>query len=493
MSLEVAEPTGSLFDGRVERRSGSGADCGETSQHMKAGAAVREALSVDRTAEPPPVTPICHLPIGPREKKEAERLSSQHIPLLSWQLFPTNHLSSQPSNMSTTTIITPPEPRTLFPPLLAYLPTAFMSPRPPPALLPLLSPILRQRVNLLAGNTSSGQGGWLNLLSWSTSRSSKLGGKIENLQLEAHPVSGELELEDIDKVGYRRVDEETLQCCLQVEEFGLLPVYVWCENDAEGGQTGGTTGWRLAELRALEDLSDDIAQWTDSIAIANDVFESQSHPNAPATTSYPQHASAADEDDDDDYWASYDRTPNNRTPARTPAKRASPAPQASAAATSSNLGPTKEELEYFARYAEEVQPALDDHDPDEETPETANSTLRGGELSEQRSVPTQPAGEPNTNPAPPMYASSNNEFNNALQKEQAELEAPRPTSPASSVDRLERGAEDMTRAEVGVKQFISTEMKSMYRLARSVGMGREEFERIIKTEIDVLGMLEADD
>ncbi|KAH0150105.1 hypothetical protein KCU67_g10784, partial [Aureobasidium melanogenum] len=63
----------------------------------------------------------------------------------------------------------------------------------------------------------------------------------------------------------------------------------------------------------------------------------------------------------------------------------------------------------------------------------------------------------------------------------------------SSVDVLERGAEDMTRAEIGVKQFISTEMKSMFRLARSVGMGREEFERIIKTEIDVLSMLEADD
>ena len=119
MSLEVAEPTESLFDGRVERRSGSGADCGETSQHMKAGAAVGEALSVDRTAEPP-VTPIYHLPIGPREKKEAERLSSQHIPFLSWQLFPTNHLPSQPSNMSTT-IITPPEPH-----LCLGLPTASM-------------------------------------------------------------------------------------------------------------------------------------------------------------------------------------------------------------------------------------------------------------------------------------------------------------------------------------------------------------------------------
>jgi len=293
--------------------------------------------------------------------------------------------------------------------------------------------------------------------------------------LEAHPVSGELELEDIDKIGYKRVDEETLQCCLQVEEFGLLPVYMWCENDAEGGQVGGTTGWRLAELRALEDLSEDIAQWSDSIDAANDVFESKSHPNAPSTT-IPQQATAEDDDD---------RTPNNRTPARTPAKRASPAPGTN---STSNLAPTNDELEYFARYAAEVQPALDDHDPDEEHPETADSTLRGGEFSAQKA-----AGEPNTNPAPPMYAAENSEFNRTLQSQKQELEAPRPTSPGSSVDVLERGAEDMTRAEIGVKQFISTEMKSMFRLARSVGMGREEFERIIKTEIDVLSMLEADD
>ncbi|KAG9619903.1 hypothetical protein KCU77_g15092, partial [Aureobasidium melanogenum] len=287
---------------------------------------------------------------------------------------------------------------------------------------------------------------------------------------------------DIDKISYRRVDEETLQCCLQVEEFGLLPVYVWCENDADGGQVGGASGWRLAELRALEDLSDDVAQWTSSIAAANDAFESQSHPNAPSST-IPQQATAEDDDDDDDYWASYDRTPNNRTPARTPAKRASPAP----GTASSNLAPTNDELEYFARYAAEVQPALDDHDPDEEHPETADSTLRGGELS------TKQIGEPNTNPAPPMFAAESNELNNTLQAQNQELEAPRPTSPGSSVDVLERGAEDMTRAEIGVKQFISTEMKSMFRLARSVGMGREEFERIIKTEIDVLSMLEADD
>ena len=380
-------------------------------------------------------------------------------------------------------LIAPPEPRTLFPPLLACLPTAFVSPRPPPALLPLLSPILRQRVSLLSGNTSSGQGGWLNLLSWSSSRASKLGGKIENLQLEAHPVSGELELEDIHKIGFRRVDEETLQSCLQVEEFGLLPVYVWCEND----EAGGGAGWRLAELRALEDLKDDANTWTESIHAANDAFESQSHPNAPAQEQHQQTQQAAvqDEEDDDDYWNSYDRTPG-RTPARTP-KRASPAP----GPASLNL-PSNSELEYFARYASEVQPALDQHDPDEETAETQDSTLQGGEL--ERSYVT-PAPEPNDNPAPPMYAAAEDgAFGTQLERAETML-APRPTSPseASSVDKLERGAEDMTRAEVGVKQFSSRAVKSMFRLARSVGMGREEFERIVKTELDVLGMLEADD
>jgi hypothetical protein len=403
--------------------------------------------------------------------------------------------------------ISPPEARTLFPPLLACLPTAFMSPRPPPALLPLLSPILRQRVNLLSGNTSSGQGGWLNLLSWSSSRSSKLGSKVENLQLEAHPVSGELELEEIEKIGYRRVDEETLQSCLQVEEFGLLAVYIWCENDVEGGQqAGGMTGWRLAELRALEDLKEDAAQWTCSIAEANDAFESQSHPNAPAAE-HDQHQpfvadEQQDEQDDDDYWASYDRTPGNRTPARTPVTRASPAPTTNNNSNNNALA-TKEEIEYFARYASEVQPALDDHDPDEEDAEmtSKDSTLRGGELSTSKPTPAATTtttststivGEPNTNPAPPMFAASPYTTTTKNNNNQV-VTAPRATSPASSVDKLERGAEDMSRAEVGVKQFISTEMKSMFRLARSVGMGRGEFERIVQTELDVLGMLEVDD
>ena len=46
------------------------------------------------------------------------------------------------------------------------------------------------------------------------------------------------------------------------------------------------------------------------------------------------------------------------------------------------------------------------------------------------------------------------------------------------------------QAETGVKQHISTTIKSLFRLAKVVGMGREEFERVVNTELEVLGIVE---
>ena len=46
---------------------------------------------------------------------------------------------------------------------------------------------------------------------------------------------------------------------------------------------------------------------------------------------------------------------------------------------------------------------------------------------------------------------------------------------------------------MGIKQHISTDIKSLYRLARSAGIDREEFERIVKTELDVIGFMDNDD
>jgi hypothetical protein len=69
---------------------------------------------------------------------------------------------------------------------------------------------------------------------------------------------------------------------------------------------------------------------------------------------------------------------------------------------------------------------------------------------------------------------------------------PRPSSSAStnSIERLERKAEHYSQAELAIKQHISTDIKSLFRLARASGIDREEFERIIQRELEVLPMLE---
>ena len=335
-------------------------------------------------------------------------------------------------------------------------------------------------------------------MSWDAERASKLATSIEGLQIEPHPVSGELELEDIKTIQYRRLDEETLQTRLEVEEFELLPVYVWCESDEHGG---GGRGWRLAELRALDDREDG-TEWFDTMSEANEANQrsapvSLPHAEANGHSSIAQNAENGDGDgDDDDYWASYDRTPGQtpaRTPARTPAKH-SPAPNTGR--WPSNNQESSAEQDYYARYGSEVQPALDNHDPDEEHEDAGGSTLTGDALLQQQRAQLDDQTESSL---PPPYAKTLlplSTHDSAIdQSIHSEVSAPRPTSPSSqgSVERLEQSAADMTRAEVGVKQFVSTEIKSLFRLARSVGIDRGEFDRIIKTELDVLGMFEVDD
>lgn len=60
----------------------------------------------------------------------------------------------------------------------------------------------------------------------------------------------------------------------------------------------------------------------------------------------------------------------------------------------------------------------------------------------------------------------------------------------SSVSVLENSAAAQLRAEVSVKQHISTTIKSLFRLARVSGIARKEFERIVKTELEILEMVE---
>jgi hypothetical protein len=157
------------------------------------------------------------------------------------------------------------------------------------------------------------------------------------------------------------------------------------------------------------------------------------------------------------------------------------------------IGPDQTELEYFARYANEVQPALDAHDPDEEGPVPTETTLNGNALNLEPND-----SELNTNgdtASPPQGYYEQHHTNVDAIKNGSSLNHPRPTSPASSgsVENLERQAESSSQAELAIKQHISTDMKSLFRLAKAAGIAREEFERIVKRELEVLPMLEQDE
>lgn len=312
------------------------------------------------------------------------------------------------------------------------------------------------------------------------------------MQLEPHPVSGEVELDDVRPAKYRRLDEETLHSRLEVEQFDLLPVFMWCENEE---QADGGRGWKLAELRSLEDIDDGV-EWYDTIPEANNAAPPQSLAVPEVSGNGSRGARSEQTDDDDDYWAAYDRTPG-----RTPAQKHSPAP--AGLTSSTQTGPRRRsqaELDYYARYGAEVQPAMDSHDPDEEHPELGESTLNGNTLvsaqPDQRQDSNRPASRPNGAslfPADPASAS--------LQTQ--DVEAPRPISPtssqSSSIERLEERAAAMSeaeapdRAQLAIQQHISTGIKSLFRLARASGMERRDFERLVTRELEILPMLEQDD
>jgi hypothetical protein len=77
-----------------------------------------------------------------------------------------------------------------------------------------------------------------------------------------------------------------------------------------------------------------------------------------------------------------------------------------------------------------------------------------------------------------------------------DLAHPRPASSASSngsqtVAKLEESAAKQEQSDFGVKQHVGRSIRSLFLLSRAAGIDREEFERLVKTELDVLGMIES--
>ncbi|KAL1975251.1 hypothetical protein VTN31DRAFT_3643 [Thermomyces dupontii] len=387
--------------------------------------------------------------------------------------------------------IPPPDLQTLLPPFLACLPAAFVATRPPPVLFPLLSPILRQRVHIFSSMATSAPSpeanSWLRLLCWGDDKADRVASLVEGIAFEPHPASGEVEVPESLSVTYKRLDEETLKAQVALPEYKIGVQYVWCSSDPDGGGSG----WRIAEVVPREGPADteEDETWSASIQEANararerviddalrEAEEKEKRGKTTGAHVVVENVDTTKHDDDDDdedaYWARYDATPGRTPSIKTPAPRAP-------ATTSQMLS----EDNYFAQYAG-VQPVMDSHDPSVNPDGAGETTLNGDLLSNLIRQHTQElqAREQNSNESPRVDMDPS-------------LNHPRPASTSSGSDaiaKLEQEAENRTASEVAIKQHISTSIKSLYRLAKATGMGREEFQNLVRTEVELLELADDD-
>lgn len=375
-----------------------------------------------------------------------------------------------------------------------------MSSQPAPGILRLLSPILRQRAQLLS---SSSNDPWLRLLTYDKGKEARLSEVARSDRLEPHPVSGEVEVDwDYDaQTQYKRLDEETLQALVVLEDFELLFRLVYCVND----EAGGGDGWRVGEV-SVPDKSSPFASFAGypTIAEADKEFAKEDSNTTVSALQVPSTDSAAvpvpqdqEEDDDDDYWARYDATP-----ARTPQVNRSPAPvpgQQPPSAENNRPGASEQDDAYYAQY-DSVQPAMDNHDPDEAEAAQQFETSAPPPLGLQYTArATAAEASDDTNETNGSWTLAPSPSARSLDEEErtAALAHPRPESSASSngsntVLRLEQQAGRQEQSEFGVKQHVSRSIRSLFMLSRAAGIDREEFERMVKTELDVLGLVEQD-
>lgn len=371
---------------------------------------------------------------------------------------------------------------------------------------------------------------WIRLLTYDTANVSKLTSIAQSGSLDPHPVSGEIEL-DWDHgvhVRYRRLDQETLQTLIVLAELSLFVRLDYCTGDVDGGGDG----WRVGEI-GVDSGASTLASFDGfpSISEAERAYQEKKlaasrQPNANGTRAsgttngtWAAHpAEEEEDDDDDDYWARYDATP-----ARTPAVNRSPAPRQPAAKPSQPDIPRSQSAEdaYYAQY-DSVQPAMDNYDPDEDVEkiEHVEHIERAGPVERVDAPPALPplglaraqperprdsadqaelseTGGAWTLAEPPKSPSAHSSRSRGGEEPAQNLLHPRPASSASSngsqtVAKLEERAERREQSEFGVKQHISRSIRSLFLLSRASGIDRDEFERMVRTELDVLGMVEDD-
>ncbi|RDA95975.1 hypothetical protein CP533_5853 [Ophiocordyceps camponoti-saundersi (nom. inval.)] len=359
--------------------------------------------------------------------------------------------------------IAPPDQAALLAPVLPALPAAAAATRPAVRLLPLLSPILRQRVQLLSESSSEP---WLRLLCYDSEKTALLMDIARGDSLLPHPVSGEVEIDwgcDAE-TRYRRLDEETLQALVVIVDLNLAFLLSYCVGD----QAGGGDGWRIAEV-TVADKPLPFERFGDATTIfdAERRFE-QSH-SGEITVAIANNDKDGGDEDDDDYWGRYDATPG-RTPAIEECRGAGLSLKASA------------EDEYYAQY-DQVQPAMDGHDADQKVAAMHVAPPLGLDPKKTETV---------------CLKTQQVTVSDIASHSPDDILSPRPESSVDSnvcdtVARLEESADRQEQNEFGVRQHVARTIRSLYMLSQSTGIGRQEFRRMVETEMAVLGMVEGDD
>ncbi|KAG5995732.1 hypothetical protein E4U54_002785 [Claviceps lovelessii] len=403
-------------------------------------------------------------------------------------------------------VIPPPDPARLLGPILPVLPVAAACAQPAAQVLPLLSPILRQRAQLLSSSDPDAEP-WLRLLCYDAAKAVRLAAIARGPALEPHPVSGEVEVDwDYDaETRYRRLDPETLQALVALSELGLAFQLVYCVHDKEGD--AGGSGWRIGEVTVAEKpLPFSQFGGASTIAEAERLYRDRdaSVRTKGGSGAQQQHDGDLDcnsnndddDDDDDDYWNLYDKSPaTSRSPAPAPRPTAmqrseSSQPQADPPSSSSfsssataAVAQKEEEDAYFAQYAN-VQPAMDNHDPDEQA--HAEQVL---------DLPASMAASQPNPLTPNLNLNSESKSKPESPSASAPLKQPHPDSISSSpssdtVARLEHCAGQQSQNEYGVKQHIARTIRSLYMLATASGIPTDDFSSLVRTELDCLSMMD---
>ena len=383
-----------------------------------------------------------------------------------------------------------PDTHRLLPPLLACLLTAFVSPQPPSALLPLLSPVLKQRVQILSDGCSS----WLPLLGWDEATTKEVSTVIQNYTFELHPVSGEVELGDPYPPLFLRCDEETLQARIALRDLDLEVFYLWCAENDEGGECG----WRISDLGvAKDDHHHLLKDWHSTVAAANTAFlcsrvQEASQP-APAEEPF---FGASDEkvelsgndDGEDAYWSRYDKVTRKEA-----ADNTALAPQTFVAEANEQENPS--DNAYYSQY-EDVQPMLDADDSTQVNEPASHNKLVGKVLGPGSSgdlkTNTKLTGLEAFGCEPSSHRSIERSHTRSSETEQP-VQQPNPTRPivvsaksSTLARKLENNEASRSILEMGVREYITSTVTSLQKLALIGGIGTEDFTELMKAEIEHL-------